>query len=320
MFDEEMQKSRQYEKEIHELNRTIKSRGKEIEELKIKLQNNDIQKPTKKKRKINTEDSDSQTSRDKRNNGESERLKEVNEDLNARLNNEDLTKQMDKSITERFEAMQSNLMKLMDKRLDELSNIQFKTYASTVQANIVNRNTKHNGSKSNEDSEKFNMIVMKAKNEEILEEKDKKERELNILIHGRKEPSHIQDDFIFVQHFIDTVKEDVLPNAVIRIGKHNPTKTRPIKITFKTLTDKEMIMKNLRNLKDREEFTGLHIREDYTIAERMMIKDYVAKAREKNDMEEETSKTVWKVRGNPRSGLFLKKFLTHETDESRNKQ
>ena len=41
-------------------------------------------------------------------------------------------------------------------------------------------------------------------------------------------------------------------------------------------------------------------------SERNIIKDYVTKAKARNEMEDGF---VWKVRGNPRNGLFLKRFL-----------
>ena len=81
-----------------------------------------------------------------------------------------------------------------------------------------------------------------------------------------------------------------------------------MKVTFESLKDKEEIMHNLRNLKGKEEFKKLNIRDDYTITERNMIKEFGMKVKEKNEAEKETSRVVWKIRGNPKSGLYMKKI------------
>ena len=65
-------------------------------------------------------------------------------------------------------------------------------------------------------------------------------------------------------------------------------------------------MNNLRELKDVQMFTGISITEDYTLAEREMIKTYRTKAKELND-ESKSSDTIIRVRGCPKNGLFLKK-------------
>ena len=96
--------------------------------------------------------------------------------------------QLHKSISERFEEMQTNLIKIVDKRLNGISNMQLKTYASTLGThNNHGTPVDKNSSQFKETTEAFNMIVMRAKNEEILEEKEKKERALNIIIHGKQE-------------------------------------------------------------------------------------------------------------------------------------
>ena len=132
-----------------------------------------------------------------------------------------------------------------------------------------------------------------------------------------RKTTHQQDDITFVEHFLNTIGENITPKAVVRLGKHGASSNRPIKITFESLTEKETIMKNLRNLKGKEEFHGVHIRDDYTLAERMMIREYVTKARKKNETEEEASEILWKVRGDPKSGLYLKRFLKCEIDKDR---
>ena len=69
-------------------------------------------------------------------------------------------------------------------------------------------------------------------------------------------------------------------------------------------------MKRLRNLKNAEEqdFKKISITDDYTVSERNEIRTWVEKAREKNG-KEKSDKYTWKVRGTPKNGMSLVKFI-----------
>ena len=71
-------------------------------------------------------------------------------------------------------------------------------------------------------------------------------------------------------------------------------------------TEKEKIMGKLNKLKNKEEFSGVSVTEDYTIAERELIREFNQTAKNKNSVEDPNY--VWKVRGNPKNGLTLMKF------------
>ena len=77
-------------------------------------------------------------------------------------------------------------------------------------------------------------------------------------------------------------------------------------------------MGNLRNLKDNENYKGISIKEDYTINERQLIKSYTEQAKTMNELERaKKSTTVYKVRGTPKNGLFLKRFtIQRDTTEA----
>ena len=68
-------------------------------------------------------------------------------------------------------------------------------------------------------------------------------------------------------------------------------------------------MNNLKNLKGNDMYTGISITDDYTVSERMMIKEYANRAKEENKNETENSKYVWRVRGTPKNGLTIKKIM-----------
>ena len=72
--------------------------------------------------------------------------------------------------------------------------------------------------------------------------------------------------------------------------------------------DKEKIINNLRNLKGNTLFKGISITADYTYSERQLIRNFREQANIKNDLEEEHERYIWRVRGNPKNGLFLKSF------------
>ena len=81
-------------------------------------------------------------------------------------------------------------------------------------------------------------------------------------------------DETFVTKFIDAVGIQATFKVIVRIGKADHTKRRPIKLVMNSEEDKNKIMENLKNLKDNNTFHGLTITDDYTIAERQLIKEY----------------------------------------------
>ena len=89
-----------------------------------------------------------------------------------------------------------------------------------------------------------------------------------------------------------------------------------MKVVMNTEEERNRILSNLRNLKDISEYKTISVTEDYIITERRMIKHWSDKVKEKNKNESPDSKFVWRVRGSPKNGLRLKRFLkpTQATD------
>ena len=73
--------------------------------------------------------------------------------------------------------------------------------------------------------------------------------------------------------------------------------------------DKDILLRNLTKLKDQVVYKGVSVTEDYTVAERKLLTEWRDKAKEKNTEEGDTSKYIWRVRGTPKNGLSLKRFL-----------
>ena len=85
-------------------------------------------------------------------------------------------------------------------------------------------------------------------------------------------------------------------------SKHSFPFSPPI-IKNRIFYTKSRVMNNLRELKDVHMFTGISITEDYTLAEREMIKIYRTKAKELNE-ESKSSDTIVRVRGCPKTACF----------------
>ena len=173
--------------------------------------------------------------------------------------------------------------------------------------------------KHTEDSIK--KIVVRARNEEIEQQNDKKRRATNIIIHGVAEPTSKdtaqEEDQQFVNQLIEDLKVRVpILNIVkvTRIGKHADGKTRPLKIVMSEEKHKETVFNNLSNLKQYPRYKGVGLTDDFTFAERELLKDWANKAKSKNESETDES-VMWRVRGSPKNGLFLKKFPKHQTQK-----
>ena len=109
---------------------------------------------------------------------------------------------------------------------------------------------------------------MTTRNEELAEQKEKKERSCNIIINGTEENKEQSDDALFVKNMIHIFLQYILVFRSSRIGRSEDKKKKPIKIVLPNLQEKEKILNNLRNLKRNTEYKGITITKDYTVSER----------------------------------------------------
>ena len=163
--------------------------------------------------------------------------------------------------------------------------------------------------------ESVHNIIREAKNKELEEERQKKLRASNIIIHGVSESTVENEgkkrDEEFVRSFLQDIYVYIQPRSVVRLGQE---KLRPIKVSFTAVEEKERVMENLTSLKGKDIYKGISITEDYTIEERKILKDWTEKAKQMNRNEPTDSNCVWKVRGNPKNGLWMKKFRKRPVD------
>ena len=154
----------------------------------------------------------------------------------------------------------------------------------------------------------FPSILHEARNEQLVEEKEKEKRINNFITHGLQEKGDNTDaihtnDASTVEIFFKKINIQACPAKYTRLGKPMPDKTRPLKVEMNNNAERDMVMDNLKHLKGTEEELGrLSVRENLTQNERDQVKKFIDKARSRNV---EDSSQYWVVRGTPKNGLRL---------------
>ena len=162
----------------------------------------------------------------------------------------------------------------------------------------------------------FRTIIQEQQKQQIDEVNDQRSRARNVIIHGVKEVTDAdkteakKGDEDFVKNLLRAMAiEELNVKSVNRIGMKNPEKKRPLLVVMNNEADKDKLLQNLTRLKDQENFKGISVTEDYTVAERKLLTEWREKAKTENSEEEESSKYIWRVRGTPKNGLSLKRFM-----------
>lgn len=146
-------------------------------------------------------------------------------------------------------------------------------------------------------------IKMSQHNASTEEMEDHDRRAKNIIVFGLEEATH-EGDCERINELIKSIDAKVLPNRLYRIGEISSRKhTRPVKLIMETVSDKDIIMSRLKMLKYADAgMQKLSIRDDYTYAERDLVKKWTDTARRRNEAE---NTDEWKIRGSPRTGLRM---------------
>ena len=200
----------------------------------------------------------------------------------------------------RFELMENKMAEMIKQNIPKPQNTYSNTSISLSYAKVANTNNPTNTN--------FRNIVVAAKNEELIEEKDKRLRENNIIIHGKCESENNEDnDKQFVNDMIKDISVGAITTkSITRLEKSEHGKNRPIKVVFNNNEEKSKVMSNLRFMKGKELYNRISITDDYTMSERKMVKDYVEMAKQQNKELGNEAKTIIIVRGTPKNGLYLK--------------
>ncbi len=157
-----------------------------------------------------------------------------------------------------------------------------------------------------EDYMKFvKKAVQDGLREETYQQRERKRRANNIVIHGMKEDA-CTEDAVLIRKLMDAIKVKHSPKYFTRLGNTTTTTIRPLKIVMNNVEEKRTFMKALPKLKDAGVFSRLRITDDYTIKDRKTISLWLNKAKERNATEPGNS--TWLIRGSPLTQLRLVKI------------
>ena len=232
---------------------------------------------------------------------------------NESMNNEGgmgyLIETIEKKISKGFETIQSNVENMINSKLSKLNpEMAYELNQQKSYANAVGKATP-----GLIKDRRTQMLV--NRNEEMEEERDRKSRAKNVIIHGKFEVGKADDKF-----FSDNLIKELQIGApkidqIERIGKESEggngsTQKRPIKLTMNSEEDKDKVLNNLKALKDKPLYKAISITADYTYSERQLVRNYRERANQRND-EETANQTnyIWRVRGTPKNGLSLMRFV-----------
>ena len=154
----------------------------------------------------------------------------------------------------------------------------------------------------------FKKVIREIKNDDKIEESEIEKRSKNIIIHGAEEIGENTDDIKkedqgYVKNVLEKLGIPTPPVSVLRLGKPNERKKRPLKVTMRSKEEKAKVMSSLGKLKGTEDDLGrISVTDDYTTTEREEVKQWVMKAKEKTEQDPDK---VYKVRGDPKNGMRL---------------
>ena len=211
---------------------------------------------------------------------------------------EELENKFNKNLSEKlareFEKLNEKLTKIPDK-IEQ----KYESFKDVVAGNV---NTPASATN-------FKQIMTEERNEQLIQERERKRRATNVIVHGVKEEGD-SNDKSFVEELLVKIGITTVPESVVRLGMIPEVpvanKVRPIKIRFKLPEEKDNMMSRLSNLKRAEDkFRKISITDDYTIEERQEIKKFVDEAKRRNETEE--GNFFWRTRGSPKTGLELRR-------------
>ena len=138
-------------------------------------------------------------------------------------------------------------------------------------------------------------MLNRNRNDQLVQEAERKRRAQNLIIHGVQEVDAEKqkvNDENFITLFLREIGVETTPESIVRLGKTETNKTRPLKIKLKSEAEKDTIMSRLPNLKNAEDvFRRISVTDDHTIEEKQEKKRLVDGSKEKNRNE---TNAVWK--------------------------
>ena len=213
---------------------------------------------------------------------------------------------LEQCMNNRLDKIESSIDQLITKKLgDNLR--EFNQIGAKIDEVITNNNKKTFAEcVSGNVTDSLTAAFRANKNTEMVHNQEKEKRAANLIIYGIGEATdgkHLEHDQNFVASLLDTIGVAQPPKKVMRLGNKTDGKPRPVKLVMDSEDEKDSIMTRLGNLKNADDiYRKVSIRDDYTLEETDMVREFVKKAEAKN-LEENTQE--WKVRGTPKTGLRL---------------
>ena len=218
---------------------------------------------------------------------------------------------------ERKEGVKNNNFDNVMEKMKQLENTINEGFEKVLEINPV-KVTQDQVKNSFADTVKMSNKVIIPEFRKVLLEKDLSMT--NVIIFGHKENDE-DDDRSFVKSLIVDAgceeSSETQIKFITRIGEQSDKKIRPIKLVFQSAFHRVMLMKRLKNLKGKTKYQGISVNEDLTIFERKIVREWSNKAKERNNKEPIDSKFVWRVRGSPSRGLYLKKSEKPKVDQQK---
>jgi len=151
---------------------------------------------------------------------------------------------------------------------------------------------------------------------QIEDDKDKEKRKCNVIMYRvvESKAASVEDRKKDDVEFCLTLFNDVLDVEcsregianVIRLGKKESDRVRPLLVSFKEGTTKNAVMESLNKLSSAEEkFRTISVTHDMTLKEREERKELVDEAK-RSQNSEESGEWIYRVRGNPGSMKIVK--------------
>jgi len=207
----------------------------------------------------------------------------------------------------------SSLVGLIEKKFEDLE----KRMKKTIKEEIDNNHTNNNNAKSFSDVvgksnlvPELRKVIQDEKLRDAEEERQHDLRRSNLIIFGVKESN---EDEEFAKDLFKDVGVQPKIKHTVRIGSKKLGNDRPIKVVAESAYHQCMVIKGLVNLKGNQKYEGISVTEDFTKFERNQIKEWSKKAKERNAKEKDG--TIWRVRGCPSRGLYLKKIKKVERND-----
>ena len=273
-------------REVKHQNTILKQKIKDMEDQQVLVT-----------KKINEQDKYISGYRSPKKTMEKDLLKSIEDLLETKL--VDIEERLKQSVLNELE----NNKKAIGDKLDTVINDN-KSYAESVKGNLNDSEAASSGVTS------FKLILEDARNDQLIEEKEKEKRANNFIIHGLEEKGDNTDtiqnnDTVMIELFFKKINIQARPTKFYRLGK-SENKKRPLKIEMSNIVEKDSVMKNLNLLKGTEEELGkLSVKDDFTKTEREQVRKFVNIAKERNTND---SSNYWVVRGTPKNGLSLVKL------------